>query len=74
MLKYSNASEFNISIENDENFHLKIADNGVGMSATETKSDDNYGLYNMRKRSEDIGAMISIESAIGKGVVIEVQI
>lgn len=72
MLKYSKASEFNISIKNDANFILKIADNGVGMSKTATKSDDNYGLYNMRKRAADIDAKILIDSEINKGVAIEV--
>ncbi len=72
MLKYSNASKFNISIENNENFSLKIMDNGIGMSETTTISDDNYGLYNMRKRAEDIDAEILISSELGQFVKIEV--
>lgn len=74
MLKYSKATQFTVSIEQGDNFKLIIADNGIGMAETTAQSDDNYGLYNMRKRAEDIGADISISSELEQGVTIRVEI
>ncbi|MFK7949803.1 MAG: tetratricopeptide repeat protein [Saprospiraceae bacterium] len=74
MLKYAKASRFIIDISNDENFVLSIKDNGIGFDENTISTDDNYGLYNMKKRAEDIGATIKIDAKIEKGVAIEVTI
>ena len=52
-------------------FRLTISDDGAGFSGS---PGSGYGLANIRKRSLDIGAKCSIESAPGKGTRIEVMV
>lgn len=65
--KYSNATEVNISFQNIENkFSIKIEDNGIGFDITK-KDKENYGLQNIKKRAEEFGISLELESEINKG-------
>lgn len=74
MLKYSKATDFKVIISNKEKFNLKIIDNGIGFNKNTVSTDDNYGLYNMQKRAEDIGGSLNIETKENEGVVIDLYL
>src|SRR5687767_15236182 len=66
MVKYANASQARFSINgNNGKLVMQIADNGKGFdSANETLGN---GLKNMRKRAQEIGAILKIHSLPGSG-------
>jgi two-component system, NarL family, sensor histidine kinase UhpB len=73
--KYSRCTNLYIEIEqNTQILHLKIRDDGTGFNEQVIKSGN--GLANMRERAAAMLAKINIESAIGKGtsIVLEVPI
>jgi signal transduction histidine kinase len=69
MVKYSEANKAAYSIKN-ENDHLvmQIRDNGKGFDVSKTPAGN--GLKNMRKRAEEIGGILSIDSLPGNGTTI----
>lgn len=72
-VKYSNATELVFSVtENSGALHITVADNGCGFDAT--KSFNGNGLSNMRKRAEQMGAAISVESGTGNGTLIKLAL
>lgn len=73
MLKHAQAEHFSVTIATTKlATSLVIKDDGVGMNLTPSKLDDHYGLYNMRRRAEDIGANFEITAAAKKGFEIKV--
>lgn len=65
-IKYAEASEITVSISQEkESLKLQIFDNGKGFD--ESKITLGNGLYNMRKRAEELGGTLTIDSDIGKG-------
>jgi signal transduction histidine kinase len=70
IVKYSNAARasFHISFEN-KNIKMLIRDNGVGFDANTVQMGN--GIKNMKRRAEEIGGQLQIESAEGKGTSIE---
>ena len=66
-LKYSNASEVKIEIkdENDERA-ITITDNGIGFEIKNTNKEQ-YGLQNIRKRADEFGIKVTLETEINKG-------
>jgi signal transduction histidine kinase len=71
--KHADASLILLSLENNNNqLKLSISDNGKGF-VTKTKNPyENFGLSNMKLRCDEINALLSINSAINKGTIIEV--
>src|SRR4030095_4065823 len=61
LVKYSNATRasFHISLEN-ENVKMVIRDNGVGFDMENVQMGN--GIKNMKRRAEEIGAQLLIES------------
>ncbi|MGZ5254028.1 MAG: sensor histidine kinase, partial [Flavitalea sp.] len=69
--KYSNASNVFVLLENrTPNLYLRIEDDGVGADLISTKNDG-LGLTNMTSRVELYNGRIYIESAPGKGFLLE---
>lgn len=67
IVKHSKAKKVKISLSLDENgLEMRITDDGVGFNP-ENNARRCYGIGNMRKRSEDMGAVFSICSEKGKG-------
>ena len=67
IVKHSCASEVLFAvIFSDHNLEMKIEDNGKGFIIEESHASGN-GLSNMRKRIEDIGEFITIQSTCEKG-------
>lgn len=68
--KYSNASHVHVLLENrSPNFYMRIEDDGVGTDLFSTKNG--LGLTNMTSRVELYNGKIHMESAPGKGFLLE---
>ena len=64
-IKYADASHINIHITNDgDHISIIIQDNGTGFDSG--KINLGNGIANMKKRMEDIGGKLTIESIPGK--------
>ncbi|MBS1683053.1 MAG: tetratricopeptide repeat protein [Bacteroidetes bacterium] len=71
--KYSRASEVHIHFSKDENnLVMTITDNGKGFDLSSPSSGN--GLRNMKERSAEINSALSIESAVGVGTSLKLQI
>ncbi|MBW4657227.1 MAG: sensor histidine kinase [Drouetiella hepatica Uher 2000/2452] len=71
--KYANASEVNISLEAiAPHLHLTIQDNGDGFQIAENQTG--FGLQGMRERTIALGGQMQIDSQLGQGCCITVQI
>jgi len=75
IIKHSAANKTNISFSaENKKFIMMIEDNGKGFKENEIKHGD--GLKNLRNRAVMVGAQIFIESKVGKGtkIILEVPI
>jgi signal transduction histidine kinase len=69
VVKHSRATEVVITVGRTEKaFQFRIQDNGIGFDP-EARSSGN-GLKNMKRRNQEIGGQLVIESAPGKGTVV----
>ena len=75
-LKHANATRITISIIiRNENLYITYQDNGNGFSAEEKMyNNSGLGLINIQNRIKTLKGNISFESAINKGVAIEISI
>ncbi|WP_339870074.1 sensor histidine kinase [uncultured Algoriphagus sp.] len=68
-LKYAYPSQIMVSVaEIDNQFQLEVKDDGTGFE--ESKIKQGNGLYNMRKRAEELGGKLDIQSENGKGTAV----
>lgn len=73
IVKHSAATEVSVSLtKSANNLVLVVTDNGQGFVENEHQTGN--GLANMRNRTEKIGATLKIDSIIGKGTSISLQI
>lgn len=73
VLKHAQATQLTINCQQTEGkISLAIQDNGIGMSETQTQSNESYGIRNMRNRIQEIGGQLSIQSAAGCGTTISI--
>jgi signal transduction histidine kinase len=71
--KYANAKKCKVTFENSDNqLQIKIKDDGVGFDSE--KSASGIGIKNMNSRIESINGKINIESKIGKGTLLNLEI
>lgn len=73
LLKYSGCSKaaLELMVEHGE-IVLRVTDNGRGIS--EGKLREGNGLLNMKKRADEIGALLSINSNSGTGTRVELRV
>ena len=72
LLKHSGANEVVITVSRvEKTFQFQVRDNGVGFCPETTGSGN--GLKNMKRRTQDIGGRLTIESAPGAGTIITLQ-
>jgi len=65
-IKYSQATTLNLSVMDfDHTLEVTIHDNGIGFDPEMIKKGN--GLDNMKKRAEEIGALLHLKSSPGKG-------
>lgn len=84
ILKHSEASEARVSIrKNGRAVSIKIEDNGRGFDARSSKFDihstmagerTGFGLFGMAERIRILGGTHAIESEIGKGTVVKIEL
>ena len=73
MVKYAEASKAMFAINGGKNdLTMMIRDNGRGFDAN--KSSEGNGLKNMKKRAEEIGGQLMIESYPGNGTTIQLNV
>jgi len=75
-LKHSKADKIEVSVENKNNsLLLSIRDNGIGFKVEKYSIDNNkLGIINMEERVNLLGGKFHIESNIGQGTSVEVEI
>lgn len=75
ILKYAQASEVNVQlIEHETNLQLLVEDNGVGFDLEKAKRKNTNGLINMEERARLVNGSLSIDTVLGKGTCIMVEI
>jgi signal transduction histidine kinase len=73
LVKYANASRVRFSIkEENRNLTMMIQDNGKGFDTD--KANKGNGLHNMKKRAEEIGGHLWIESRQNEGTTITLRL
>jgi signal transduction histidine kinase len=65
-VRHAHATTLTVSVVVEDEFSIEVVDNGQGIPADITGS----GLTNLRKRAEEVGGDLTIESAPGAGTVI----
>ncbi|MHA7058246.1 sensor histidine kinase [Aquimarina sp. M1] len=74
-IKHANASEINISLTNhDSLLNIIVEDNGKGFNAKILPEKDGMGLKSIEKRIEHLEGTFEIDSTIGKGTNIIINI
>ncbi len=73
--RHSNASEIKTLLEEANGvFTLSMRDNGIGFDEKEIKNKNTLGLLGMRERATMFGGNLVIESTIGKGTSIILEV
>ncbi|MFC4387855.1 sensor histidine kinase [Gracilibacillus marinus] len=75
-MKHSLASEVKISLrENNQTLYLQYWDNGIGIDMVNvTQSFKTMGIIGMRERINSIGGTMKMDSAVGQGTQVFVEI
>jgi two-component system NarL family sensor kinase len=75
IVKYADAKEVIIQLVKNENqFSIAIEDDGKGFDVSVIKNKDGIGLQSMQKRIELLGGKMDIDSAIGKGTSVNIEL
>ncbi len=75
IIKHAQATEVSISLTNhDAMLNLMIEDNGIGFDATILPQKEGMGLNSIEKRIEHLEGTFEIDSSIGKGTNIIIDI
>ncbi len=76
VIKHSKASQVGIYLTQHENhmLNIMIEDNGIGFSTTKRKSNDGIGLNSIEKKVEQLGGTFTVDSTIGNGTTIIIEI
>ncbi|WP_420570880.1 sensor histidine kinase [Kordia sp.] len=75
ILKHANATEATISLtQHDQELNIIIEDNGIGFDTKKELSTKGMGLSNLQEQLEQIHGMLTIDSVIGKGTTIVIDI
>ncbi|MFM9912493.1 MAG: PAS domain S-box protein [Methylophilaceae bacterium] len=75
-VRYSEASELHIQLVRTAagNISLTVQDNGVGMNMGDVDQTQHFGLLGMRERVQALNGVFSVDSELGHGVTIKVEI
>jgi len=73
--KHAQASQVSINIRWDEDcLSLAVSDNGMGFDLLNTQYGSHYGLKFMRERAELLNGSLNVDSTIGSGTKLMVQV
>lgn len=67
-VRHADASVLNVVVNVGDDLCIEVTDNGQGMQ--ETITGGGYGLGNLRRRADDLGGSLTIESPPGGGTVL----
>jgi PAS domain S-box-containing protein len=74
ILRHAESSKIWVSLRRvDSEFHMTVADNGVGIEKTQHDERDHFGVISMRQRAESVGGRFDIGARIPKGTLVEVS-
>jgi signal transduction histidine kinase len=74
-VKHSGAKSIEISIHEKENsFIFDIQDDGKGFNPKEKMKSGGTGLLNLQSRAKLIQATVSVQSAVGNGTKISIEL
>ncbi len=76
-IKHAHATEINIHMtQHSDSLNIIIDDNGLGFAPKEFNLSEGMGLFNIEKKIESMGGLFSVDSTIGNGtsVVIDIPI
>jgi signal transduction histidine kinase len=75
IIKYANAKEVLVQFTKNENLiSITIEDDGKGFDISTLKNKDGIGLQSMQKRIELLGGKMDIDSEIGKGTSVNIEL
>lgn len=73
--RHAQASRVNITLDNaDGEITLRVRDNGCGFAVSDPRKPNSYGLVGLRERAYLLDGDITLDTAPGKGTLIEVCI
>jgi signal transduction histidine kinase len=74
-LKHARADQVRVVLDRDGDFvFLEIADNGVGFNQEQARHSGGLGLVSIQQRVTELQGDIQVDSTIGAGTIIRVQI
>ncbi len=71
-VKYAESSEIKIKVYNKEFFLMEIDDDGVGFKPEDFT--EGFGIDNMRKRASSVEGKLDINSIVGKGTKVSLEV
>ncbi|AGC77777.1 hypothetical protein LX97_02043 [Nonlabens dokdonensis] len=75
IMKHAQASVATINLTSyDENLNIMVEDNGTGFNATVLPQSDGMGLSNIEKRVENLEGTFEVDSHVGRGTTINIDI
>lgn len=73
--RHADASHLDLLLENQgDRIRLVVEDDGVGFDGTRVWDGHQIGLIGMRERAESLGGTLTVETAVGKGTTIVVEV
>ncbi|WP_020533933.1 type IV pili methyl-accepting chemotaxis transducer N-terminal domain-containing protein [Flexithrix dorotheae] len=79
-IKYSGSKKISVTFaHNAQNLHIEVRDNGKGFDIEKLTqkghfSASGHGIFNMRERAGFINAQFDVETQVGKGTVIKIDV
>ena len=75
ILHYANATIIKVELyKADKSYSMKISDNGIGFDTNKVDTLLHHGIVGLRERTYAINGKFSIDSVIGKGTSIEIDV
>ena len=75
IIKYANAKEVLVQLSKTEKIiSVTVEDDGIGFDVSTIKNKDGIGLHSMQNRINLLGGKMDIDTAIGKGTSIHVEL
>jgi PAS domain S-box-containing protein len=74
-IRYAEASNIGILLERKAGMvRVFVEDNGIGFNPEDVQTDEHVGLVGMRERAEMLGGTLTVESTLGRGTSIILEV
>lgn len=74
-IAHGHASEVQVQLRSDGRLvRLEVSDDGSGIDASELEAGLHFGLVGMRERAEALGGRLEVESHLGQGTRIAIEL